>query len=100
MVEIVEGERITGEGDLGVALLADVDEIGVAEVRSKPGGVALPLHAHARHAATASRFFNRHLPVSGFGDDLRGQNSDFDQHEPPADGGVDPASIVAVRLSE
>src|SRR5512146_2048004 len=48
--EIREGERITGEGDLGVTLLADLDEIGIAEVRSQPGGVAPPLHVHEQHA--------------------------------------------------
>lgn len=50
VVEIREGERITGEGELGVTLLADVEQIGVVEVRSVPGGVAPPLHVHARHA--------------------------------------------------
>jgi mannose-6-phosphate isomerase-like protein (cupin superfamily) len=50
VVEIREGERITGEGDLGVTLLADIDRIGIAEVRSAPGGIAPPLHVHERHA--------------------------------------------------
>jgi quercetin dioxygenase-like cupin family protein len=50
MVEIRDGERITGEGGLGVTLLADLDQIGIAEVRSAPGGVAPPLHVHERHA--------------------------------------------------
>ncbi len=38
-------------------------------------------------------------PRLGFGDYLRGQNPEFDQHDPPADGGADPSSIVAVRLA-
>ena len=50
MVAIVDGERITGEGELGVTLLADLEEIGVAEIRSALGGVAPPLHIHERHA--------------------------------------------------
>jgi quercetin dioxygenase-like cupin family protein len=50
VVEIREGERITGEGDLGVTLLADLEQIGVAEVRSRPGGVAPPAHLHREHA--------------------------------------------------
>ena len=50
MVEIRDGEHIAGEGDLGVTLLADLEEIGIAEVRSAPGGVAPPLHVHERHA--------------------------------------------------
>ncbi|HET6623254.1 MAG TPA: cupin domain-containing protein, partial [Gaiellaceae bacterium] len=50
MVEIRDGERITGEGGLGVTLLADLEQIGIVEVRSAPGGVAPPLHVHERHA--------------------------------------------------
>ena len=50
-------------------------------------------------APESARFFNLHMPASGFGDYMRGRKPDFDQHEPPADGGADPASVVAVRLS-
>ena len=50
MVEFRDGEHITGEGGLGVTLLADLEQIGIAEVRSAPGGVAPPLHVHERHA--------------------------------------------------
>lgn len=51
MIEISEGERITGaDGRLGVTLLADMEELGVVDVRSAPGGVAPPSHVHARHA--------------------------------------------------
>jgi len=50
VVEIGEGERITGNGELGVTLLADIEQIGAVEVRSAPGGVAPPLHVHAQHA--------------------------------------------------
>jgi quercetin dioxygenase-like cupin family protein len=50
MVEIREGERIAGEGELGVTLLADIGQLGVADVRSAPGGVAPPHHVHAHHA--------------------------------------------------
>ena len=48
--EIGEGERITGEGELGVTLLADIEQLGAVEVRSAPGGVTPPLHVHAHHA--------------------------------------------------
>jgi quercetin dioxygenase-like cupin family protein len=45
------GERIAGEGDLGVILLADIEEMAVADVRWEPGGgIAPPLHLHERHA--------------------------------------------------
>ena len=33
----------------GVTLLADIDEIGVVEVQSKPGSPAPPPHLHRRH---------------------------------------------------
>ena len=38
------------------------------------------------------------MPASGFADYLRGRNPDFDQHDPPEDGGLDPSAIVAVQL--
>jgi quercetin dioxygenase-like cupin family protein len=47
---IREGERISGEGGLGVTLLVDIEEIGVVDVRSAPGRVAPPSHVHALHA--------------------------------------------------
>jgi len=45
-----EGERITGDVELGVMLLADTQQVGIVEVRSKPGGGPPPLHLHSRHA--------------------------------------------------
>lgn len=61
-----------------------------------PPGVA---HGFDNDSAASARCFNLHLPASGFADYLRGRNPDFDQHDPPPDGGGDPASVVAVRLS-
>ncbi|HXG76070.1 MAG TPA: cupin domain-containing protein [Gaiellaceae bacterium] len=68
-----------------------------------PGLALLPpnvLHGFDNDAPVASRYFNLHLPASGFADYLRGRNPDFDQHDPPPDGGLDPAEIVAVRLPQ
>ena len=45
-----EGERITGDDELGVTLLADVKPIAITEVRSKPGMGSSQLHFHAEHA--------------------------------------------------
>jgi quercetin dioxygenase-like cupin family protein len=56
------------------------------------------VHGFDSGSAGDARCFNLHLPASGFADHLRGRNPDFDQHDPPANGGADPASIVAVRL--
>jgi mannose-6-phosphate isomerase-like protein (cupin superfamily) len=49
-VELREAERITGDGEVGVALLADIEQLAVVEVRAAPGDVAPPLHVHASHA--------------------------------------------------
>ena len=57
------------------------------------------VHSFDNDGEENALFYNFHMPASGFGDYLRGRNPDFDQHEPPADGGADPASVVAVRLS-
>ena len=62
-----------------------------------PPGV---VHGFDNDSAANARCFNLHRPAGGFADYLRGQNPDFDQHDPPADGGVDPAAVVAVRLSQ
>jgi mannose-6-phosphate isomerase-like protein (cupin superfamily) len=43
------GELVADRPGLRVALLADVDEIGIAEVWSQPGGVSPPPHVHRRH---------------------------------------------------
>ena len=46
-----EAERIAVDGDLGITLLADIEQIGVVEVRWEPGGgIAPPLHLHRKHA--------------------------------------------------
>ena len=62
-----------------------------------PPGV---VHGFDNGPSVSSRFYNLHMPASGFADYMRGRNPDFDQHDPPDDGGVDPAAIVAVRLSQ
>ncbi len=56
-----------------------------------PRGV---VHSFGNPSDAAVRFLNVHAPSYGFGDYLRGQNPGFDQHEPPPDGGLDPANVV------
>jgi quercetin dioxygenase-like cupin family protein len=58
------------------------------------------VHGFDNDSDAQARCLNFHMPASGFADYLRGQNPDFDQHDPPSDGGLDPAAIVAVRLSD
>jgi len=57
------------------------------------------VHGFDNGPSARSRFYNLHMPASGFADYMRGRNPGFDQHDPPVDGGADPASVVAVRLS-
>ena len=84
------------EGELTFAL-------GAGSLRGPAGTlVVFPpnvVHGFDNDAAESGLFYNFHMPASGFGDYLRGRNPDFDQHDPPADGGADPATAVAVRLS-
>jgi mannose-6-phosphate isomerase-like protein (cupin superfamily) len=57
-----------------------------------PPGV---VHGFANDGPGEARFLNFHAPGSGFAEYLRGRNTDFDQHHPPADGGR-PASDAIV----
>ena len=40
------------------------------------------------------------MPSFGFADYMRGRNPDFDQFDPPADGGAIPELVIMVRLSD
>ena len=44
------GEVLSDRPGLRVSLLVDVDEIGIAEVTTEPGGLSPPLHVHRRHS--------------------------------------------------
>jgi quercetin dioxygenase-like cupin family protein len=56
------------------------------------------VHGFDNNGSESVLFYNFHMPASGFADYMRGRNPDFDQHDPPADGGADPATAIAVRL--
>lgn len=62
-----------------------------------PPGV---VHGFDNDSSGHTRAFNFHMPSFGFADYMRGRNRDFDQFDPPGDGGLDPASVVVARLSE
>jgi mannose-6-phosphate isomerase-like protein (cupin superfamily) len=134
-----EGERITDRPQRRATLLVDADEVVISEFFYGPGERGAKPHVHHHHAdaffvvegelsiaigdnslrAPAGTFvvlppnvvhgfdndgaesmlvYNFHMPASGFAEYLRGRNPDFDQHDPPADGGADPAAAIAVRL--
>ncbi len=57
------------------------------------------VHGFDNDSGASARCFNFHMPSFGFADYMRGKNSDFDQFDPPEDGGVDPAAVVTTRLS-
>jgi mannose-6-phosphate isomerase-like protein (cupin superfamily) len=72
-----------------------------AEERVLPQGTlafAPPLLVHGfRNGGDGElRYLNLHAPSGGFADYLRGRNPDFDQWEPPADGGLPLTEAVIV----
>jgi mannose-6-phosphate isomerase-like protein (cupin superfamily) len=83
------------EGELTLA-------VGSGSLRAPAGTlVVFPpnvVHGFDNDGTESALFYNLHMPASGFADYMRGRNPDFDQHDPPPDGGADPASAVAVRL--
>jgi mannose-6-phosphate isomerase-like protein (cupin superfamily) len=85
------------EGELTVA-------VGSGSVRASAGTlVILPpdvVHGFDNDGSESALFYNLHMPASGFGDYMRGRNPEFDQHDPPADGGADAASAIVVRLPD
>ena len=47
---VVGGEEVlVDRAGLRVALLADIEDIGISEVRTEPGGISPPPHLHRRH---------------------------------------------------
>jgi quercetin dioxygenase-like cupin family protein len=85
------------EGELTVA-------VGEGSLRAPAGTlVVFPpnvVHGFDNDGTEPMLVYNLHLPASGFADYLRGRNPGFDQHDPPADGGADPATAVAVRVPD
>ena len=84
------------EGELEIKLHEGSLTVPAGTFVLVPPGV---VHGFDNESGTTMRYFNLHAPSVGFGDYLRGQNPDFDQHDPPIGGGADPRAIVAVRLA-
>lgn len=84
------------EGELTVAFRGGPLRVPAGTLMIIPPEV---VHSFDNDGTENALFYNLHMPASGFGDYLRGRNPDFDQHDPPAGGGADPASVIAVRLS-
>ena len=62
-----------------------------------PPGV---VHGFDNDSGAHARCFNFHMPSFGFADYMRGRNPDFDQFDPPEDGGLDPSLVVTAKLSD
>jgi mannose-6-phosphate isomerase-like protein (cupin superfamily) len=56
----------------------------------------LLVHGFRNGGADELRYLNFHAPSGGFADYLRGRNPDFDQWEPPEDGGLPLTEAVIV----
>jgi quercetin dioxygenase-like cupin family protein len=67
-------------------------------VRATPGTFAAAppdvVHTFRNASGSDAVFLNLHAPSSGFGEHIRGRNPDFDQHDPPPDGGRPLADAV------
>ena len=79
------------EGELEITFESGPLRVSAGTLVLIPRGV---VHSFGNASDSTARFLNVHAPSCGFGDYLRGRNPGFDQHEPPPDGGVDPASVV------
>ena len=77
---LAEGSRVLSAGTLVVF----------------PPGV---VHGFDNDSDGHTRAFNFHMPSFGFADYMRGRNPDFDQYDPPEDGGLDPSLVVTAKLS-
>jgi quercetin dioxygenase-like cupin family protein len=87
------------EGEIEVSLGP-----GLETVRATSGSFAAAppnvVHTFRNASAETAIFLNLHAPSSGFGDHIRGKDIDFDQHDPPADGGRPLADAVFTRPDE
>jgi len=114
--EIATTETVYGPGERGPELHVHHEHFdgfvvveGEITIATRDGSFRAPagtfvlvppdvVHSFWNDGPEVARFFNLHAPSCGFGDYLRGRKPDFDQHDPPADGG-DPVSVIAVCLS-
>lgn len=86
------------EGGLTLRLHDDSLILSGGTLAVLPPGV---VHGFDNDSDGLVRCFNIHTPSLGFAEYMRGRDLDFDQLDPPADGGLDPAkSVVVTRLSE
>lgn len=88
---------LVAEGEFTFHLRDGSRSLGAGTLVVFPPGV---VHGFDNDSSGHTRAFNFHMPSFGFADYMRGRNSDFDQFDPPEDGGLDPAAVVVARLSD
>src|ERR671931_2670840 len=89
---VLEGEI---EVSLGPAL-----QTGRAIPGAFAGAPPNVVHTFRNASDATAIFLNLHAPSRGFGDHIRGKDIDFDQHDPPPDGGRPFAEAVFTRLDD
>jgi quercetin dioxygenase-like cupin family protein len=87
------------EGELELSLGPELT-IMTAEPGTFAGAPPRVVHTFRNASDATAVFLNLHVPSSGFGDHIRGKSSDFDQHDPPPDGGRPLADAVFTRADE
>ncbi len=85
---------LEGELELGLGTDSAPVSLGAGSFVAIPPGV---VHTFGNASGGRALYLNVHAPGCGFADHLRGRNPDFDQHEPPPDGGRDPSDVVVTR---
>ena len=92
------------EGDLQVGLGEETHTVGPGSFVAVPPGV---VHWFAKETPGRAHFLNLHAPGCAFDDYLRASRDGdeegvarFDAHDPPADGGRDPADATVVAAGE
>jgi uncharacterized cupin superfamily protein len=81
------------EGELTIDAGEETLRMGPGGFVAAPAGVA---HTFRNESSADARFLNIHAPSMGFPEHLLGTKDDFDQHDPPPDGGR-PASDAVIR---
>ena len=81
------------EGELTIELADEVLRAGPGTMAVAPAGL---VHTFRNEGSGDARFLNIHAPSMGFPDHMKGRKPDFDQFDPPADGGR-PASDGVFR---
>jgi quercetin dioxygenase-like cupin family protein len=81
------------EGELTIEVADQTLRAGPGWFVMAPPGV---VHTFRNDSSAEARFLNMHVPSMGFHEYLEGRLDDFDQLDPPADGGR-PAGDAVIR---